>query len=113
LDAVSPDASGVTLWDVASGRRRYHLEGQGGVGRAVAFTPDGRMLACQGSGYAVGVWEVATGKQRRRFAGHEAWIHALAFSPDGRWLASGSEDATALLWDLAKPGAGNEPAVGP
>jgi WD40 repeat protein len=56
---------------------------------AIAFAPDGKLLAADGSG-TLDVWEVATGNRKKAFPGYKTHIVALAFSPDGRWLASGT-----------------------
>jgi WD40 repeat protein len=109
VDEMSDHLIGVTLWNVASGRRLYRVARQHGAGRTLAFSPDGRTLACENVGNEVSLWEVASGKERRRFAGHQHGVGALAFSRDGRWLISGGLDATVLVWDLATPGAGQRP----
>jgi WD40 repeat protein len=74
-----------------------------GTIRAVAFSPDGRMLASAGKDGLVTLFETATGKQRRAFPGHSEPAGRLVFSPDGRRLASASEDTTVLVWDLKTP----------
>ncbi len=69
--------------------------------RAVAFSPDGRLLASASDDKTVKLWEVSTGRVFRTLAGHVFRVRTVAFSPDGRWLASGSEDKTVKLWDAA------------
>jgi WD40 repeat protein len=75
---------------------------------ALAFSPDGRALACSGLREpAVRLVEVASGQERCRFDGHRGRVLALAFSADGRRLVSGGQDTTALVWDLTGGPAGH------
>jgi WD40 repeat protein len=77
-----------------------------GPAYALAFSPDGSLLA---SGHSNGDIEVRAthfGRLLFRLKGHEGPVSALAFSADGRWIASGSWwDHTVRIWSSA---AGNE-----
>ncbi|NVJ13595.1 WD40 repeat domain-containing protein [Myxococcus sp. AM010] len=66
---------------------------------ALAFSPDGRLLASGGYDSVVRVWDVEAGAQVAELKGHDAELHALAFSPDGRWLAAAGRPGTLWLWD--------------
>jgi len=70
--------------------------------RALAYSPDGRVLASGSEDRTVKLWNLATGQVRHGLAGHEAEVRALAFSPDARRLASGSWDGTLRLWKVRK-----------
>jgi WD40 repeat protein len=67
---------------------------------AIAFSPDGKLLASGDYSSAIKIWEVGTGRELRTLTGHAEAISALAFSRDGKTLASGSVDYTIKLWDL-------------
>jgi WD40 repeat protein len=74
------------------------------VREAIAFSPDGRMLASNGGGRSILLWDV----QHRRLLGTPLagppaqLIDGIAFSPDGRILAGAGANATVRLWDVAR-----------
>jgi len=65
----------------------------------VAFTPDGRRVACGCRMGAILLFDAESGDEIMRLVGHEAYVHELAFGRDGVMLASASGDNTARLWD--------------
>jgi RNA polymerase sigma factor (sigma-70 family) len=69
---------------------------------AVAFSPNGKILASGGGDHLIRLWEPATGRPIRLLAGHVTTINAIAFSPDGKILASAGSDQTVRLWDPDK-----------
>ncbi|MEU7907063.1 WD40 repeat domain-containing protein [Actinoplanes sp. NPDC049118] len=94
------------LWDVTDPRaslRTATLTPGGGAGQvlSVAFSPDGRSLACAGEAADIVLCDV-TDPERPAVAavltGHRGAVRAVAFSPDGRLLASGGTDRTVRLW---------------
>jgi WD40 repeat protein len=72
---------------------------------AIAFSPDGRMLASASDDHTVKLWEVPSGIEIRTLIGHLDTVRAIAFSPNGHWLASASYDKTIKVWDATS---GNE-----
>lgn len=78
------------------------LKGHTGEVWDIAFSPDGKYLATNGStDKTTRLWDFATGETIRIFSGHTAEVSGVAFSPDGKYLLTGSYDRTARLWDVA------------
>ncbi|MFN3373436.1 MAG: protein kinase family protein, partial [Chloroflexus sp.] len=78
------------------------LNGHTGDVSALAFSPDGAILASGAQDDpVVRLWDVRNGRELAQLRGHEDWIRSLVFSPDGRLLASGSADRTVRIWDVA------------
>ena len=67
---------------------------------SLAFSPDGKTLACAGSSGAIALLDMSTLQVKKSFSGHGALVSSVAFSPDGQTLASGSKDGTVLIWEL-------------
>jgi WD40 repeat protein len=66
---------------------------------AVAFSPDGTLLATAVPGRAVRIWAAATGHPVRTLTGNTQDVESVAWSPDGSKIASSDSESTIRIWD--------------
>jgi WD40 repeat protein/serine/threonine protein kinase len=79
---------------------KIQLPGHTNGARAVAFSPDGAILATAGADSRIVLWNATTGLERSAFFAHKGVVNALAFSPDGNLLASGGDDRMVRIWSV-------------
>lgn len=95
--AIGLDNKETLVWNMSSNRTRT-VKSDDDV-RAVALSPDGRLLATGGKDKLISLWEPESGRLQRRLSGHKKDIRMLAFVAGGRRLVSVSDDKQAILWD--------------
>ena len=71
----------------------------GSARHAVAFSPDGTLLAVAGH-KSLSIWSCDSGRYTPILEEEIETSHCLAFSPDGRTLAIGGDDGSIRLWDM-------------
>jgi WD40 repeat protein len=119
--AISPDGAwlarvelgDVALHPIGLGTSKVVLARNQAV-RALAFSPDGALLAGACFEHTTMLWDVVAKKQFGALRGHREHATAVAFSPDGKWIATTSGDYTTRIWDAQTgqtvatlPGAGD------
>ncbi|MFI6645770.1 trypsin-like peptidase domain-containing protein [Streptomyces sp. NPDC050504] len=75
---------------------------------AVAYAPNGRLLATGASDGSLSLWDVARPRAARRLAAAAGcadgkYVDAVAFSPDGRTVAQLTHLKATCLWDVRDP----------
>jgi WD40 repeat protein len=78
--AVASQLNGVSLWDVATGRRRSVLAERAGGIRKVAISPDGKTLATAGMDNSVRLWHLPTGRELFTLHHHFARLKWIEFA---------------------------------
>ena len=115
--AFSPNGHWIAAGSINHGKVRLYpmpfgntiFELQAGQGRilALAFSPDGKLLATASENLDVNLWELNFAEGQIAVAywdtfWHDELVKALAFSADGKLLATGSFDNAIRLWDIRR-----------
>ena len=87
------------VWDSTHMTHVATLTGHTGRIRALAFSPDGSLLATGSEDDTAALWNLTTGERQTVLSGHKGDVVWVAFSPDGRLVASASTDWTASIWN--------------
>lgn len=113
FDLTQYDFSGLTIWHAYLQNASLHrvnfanadlekstfAQNFGGI-MAIAFSPDGLLLATGDVSGEICLWRVTDGQKLQTYIGHRNWIWSVAFSPDGQLLASSGDDQRINLWDV-------------
>lgn len=105
LATAVPDPAGA---DAALPRQ---IEGHGGPVKAIAASPEGRLLATASFDYSVILRRWPGGDETAVLYGHDAAANAVAFLPDGERLVTAGDDGAALLWRTAGPAERDTPVA--
>jgi GTPase SAR1 family protein len=93
LTLLGPDRQ--AIWECAITRNRMHSHRFEGVN--LAWSPDGRLLACTTGTSTVWVINASDGSPVGQFDNHSLTVTGLSWIDDD-WILSASEDATLQLW---------------
>ena len=93
----------VKLWETPSGRLVSTFRGYSGNFSSLAFSADGRTLACSGSIPRIGItlFDVTGGREPTLLGGYQQASGCMAYSSAGDSLARGHADGIVKLWDAA------------
>ncbi|MBD2194818.1 MULTISPECIES: WD40 domain-containing protein [Calothrix] len=94
----------VSLWDARTGQKLRDLHGYNSSILALAWSPDGKYVACGGQQSLLVVWNAITGEHLTELGSNSGdrscWIMSLAWLADGAVLAGGYTDSTIKFWDV-------------
>tara|TARA_R110002049_G_scaffold2750_9_gene22397 strand:+ start:75830 stop:77959 length:2130 start_codon:yes stop_codon:yes gene_type:complete len=100
-NAGKHDGSIVVL-SSATGKTVHDFQLETGFCNALAFSPNGSVMASGGSDGAVTFWSWPQQQRLMRIHCNQGALRAIAFHPNGRYFATGGDDTTILIWDLKK-----------
>ena len=100
----------IRLWDLQKGTevgrfagprsKKTNVRPEPDTVRALAFSPDGKVLASATLIETVSLWDVATAKELRRFAGDKWGTWSLQFLPGGKVLLATDFSGSLRQWDI-------------
>lgn len=95
-------AGKIVIRDWRARRTISEMSTKGVLATAIAFSPDGQLIAGGNTDGDIGVWRITDGSLVSNLKGHEGRIYDLSFSSDGQFLASAGEDRDAIIWDMKR-----------
>ena len=97
-DMLASGNDDLMLWDVAEGQLLTRIKQKSWV-TAVAFSPDGQIVASGHDDGIVRLWDVASKKPVGEIAAHPMPVSAIQFNPAGDRIATAGEDRQVRVWN--------------
>jgi WD40 repeat protein len=92
----------VHLWEVATGRKLFQLQGHDGWVRTLCFSKDNRYLASGSGDHTIRVWDTTTGECLHILTGHQDIVWLVYFSPNSSIIFSIDRLREIKVWWLKR-----------
>jgi len=100
LASASNSGSLLLVWDHQTGKPVLSVPLP--VPTGIAFSPDGKLLACVLQDGTLRLWESGTWRDSGSVKIYDRKTRGISFSPDGKRVAVGCGDGTVRVWDIEK-----------
>lgn len=98
--ATGAEDKQIRVWDIKTGKIRYHFPGHDQDIYSLDFARNGRHIASGSGDRTVRLWDMETGGCVLTLSIADG-VTTVAISPDGRYVAAGSLDKTVRVWDTS------------
>ncbi|HIK14178.1 MAG TPA: WD40 repeat domain-containing protein [Leptolyngbyaceae cyanobacterium M33_DOE_097] len=89
----------VKVWHLKTGKEIYSVEGECGVGEALTFSSDSKLLAASTAELnAITLWDVTAGERIVTLSSPQVW--SITISPNSELLATGNSDNIVRVWKM-------------